>query len=134
MVRVRADHFDAVLPDYRLAWAEDARHACLDNLGPLSDAARALAARSGTTQPADPLARAEMMLGARLYCPDGGKYELSPDGKHVTCSVHGSALNPRQPSAWAGPQASSPLYGTTGLAATLTFLEDGLHVVVTVQR
>lgn len=133
MLRVRADHFDAVLPDYRLAWAEDARHACLDNLGPLSDVARALAARSGTTQPADVPQRAEAMIGARLYCPDGGKYEVSPDGRHVTCSVHGSAVNPRQPSAPAASQPSN-LYGTSGVTAALTFLEDGLHVVVNIQR
>ena len=36
--------------------------------------------------------------------PDGGKYELSADGKRVTCSVHGSAHTPRGPA----PAANSP--------------------------
>ena len=50
MVRIRADHWNAVLPDYRLGWEESSRQACLENLGPLSNVARAMAAggdRSG---------------------------------------------------------------------------------------
>jgi hypothetical protein len=60
---------------------------------------------------------------------------VSPDGRQVTCSVHGSAAAPRQ---FAAPAKNSPMgrlmqdFG--GLTAELTFLEDGLHAVVTIQR
>jgi hypothetical protein len=154
MVRVRPEHFDAVLPEYRLAWAENNRRACLDNLGPLSDAARAVAAKTRpttTTAPttsaaARPLPdeverRAWDAGGARLFCPDGGRYVVSADGRRVSCDVHGSTDAPRQPRSPAaaddGPprgQGGPSLYGTGGVTATLTFLEDGLHAVVTVRR
>jgi hypothetical protein len=141
MVRVRPAHFDAVLPDFRLSWAENNRRACLDNLGPLSGVARAGAAAANPPagpMPTDAQQRAGALVAARLYCPDGGSYERSPDGKRVACSVHGSAASPRQPPSPAatvrnGPPGS-PLYGTAGATATLTFLEDGLHATVTVRR
>jgi hypothetical protein len=77
---------------------------------------------------------------ARLYdthyfCPDGGHYEHASDGKAVTCSVHGTAESPRQTAA---PSESSQLgrlmQSITDASATLLFLEDGLHAVVTVDR
>ena len=49
------------------------------------------ATRSGNVQ-----RQADRLFAVHFYCPDGGKYELSADGKRVTCSVHGSAEAPRQ--------------------------------------
>ncbi len=136
MVRIRADHWHAVLPDYRLGWEENSRQACLGNLGPLSNVARAMAA--GGTAPPTPAAvlrEAERLYATHFYCPDGGRYEVSADGKEVTCSVHGSAALPKQ---LAAPTAESCtarwLQHFGGATAELTFLEDGLHAVVTIQR
>ncbi len=136
MVRIRADHWNAVLPDYRLGWEESSRQACLGNLGPLSNVARAMAAggdRSAT--PAEVLRQAERLYSVHFYCPDGGKYEVSADGKEVTCSLHGSTGSPRQ---LAAPAPASPtarwLKDFGGATAELTFLEDGLHAVVTIER
>src|SRR5262249_13195354 len=136
MVRIRARNWERLLADYRLAWAENNREACLNNLGPLSSAGRALTARRAE----DDMNRALRRLADRLhtvhfFCPEGGQYELSPDGKTVTCSVHGSALAPRQPARPAENTGLGKLMeGLGDLTATLMFLEDGLHAVVTVER
>jgi hypothetical protein len=134
MIRVRPEHWNAVLPEYRLGWEESSRQACLENLGPLSSVGRAMAAM-GATRSDDVQQEAERLFGVHFYCPDGGKYELSADGKRVTCSIHGSIDAPRQLSA---PAAGSPtgrlLSEFGGATAALTFLEDGLHAVVTIQR
>ncbi|MBV8858225.1 MAG: hypothetical protein JOZ02_14940 [Acidobacteria bacterium] len=139
LARVRAGNWNEVLPDYNRAWAENEREACLNNLGPLADAARALTA--GTDAPAgEALDRAtvelaERLAGARFACPEGGTYHVSADGRQVSCSVHGTAAEPRQPVA---PSDESPAGRTmrrlTDLTGTLTFKEDGLHAVLVVKR
>ena len=140
MVRVRPEHWNAVLPEYRLGWEEGSRQACLENLGPLSSVGRMMAAtRStgypGTARSGDVQQEADRLFGVHFYCPDGGKYELSADGKRVTCSVHGSADAPRQLSApAAGSRTGKLLSEFGGATAALTFLEDGLHAVVTIER
>jgi hypothetical protein len=77
----------------------------------------------------------EQYFDSHFFCPDGGRYAWSDDGKCVTCTVHGSASEPRQPAA---PSPASDLGRLLGdlsdLKLTLTFLEDGLHAVVTVSR
>ncbi|MBS0265130.1 MAG: DUF1559 domain-containing protein [Planctomycetes bacterium] len=129
---IRARNWDQVLPDYRLGWAENNRHACLDNLGPLTTAARANSVlRSGP----EVCRCADQLHGVHFFCPDGGHYELDAAGRGMTCSAHGSAQTPRQGAAPAKDQALGKLLSTfTGLEATLTFLEDGLHAVVTIRR
>ncbi len=136
MVRIRPEHWNQVLPTFRLGWAESARVTCLDNLGPLSNVARAMrASGDGKLTANQVLRQAELLYATRCFCPGGGRYVLSPDRTHVTCSVHGTATAPRQPAA---PPAGSPMgrlmKGFGGLTAELTFLEDGLHAVVTVDR
>jgi hypothetical protein len=75
------------------------------------------------------------LAGARFACPEGGAYHVSADGRQVSCSVHGTAADPRQPSA---PSDHSPAGRTmrrlTDLTATLTFMDDGLHAVLVVKR
>jgi hypothetical protein len=136
MVRVRPEHWKEVLPAFQLGWAESSREACLNNLGPLSSVARAVSASGGGhAEPGQVCRQADELYAVHFFCLDGGQYVLSPDGRQVTCSVHGSAAAPLQPAA---PAAGSPMgrlmkdFG--GLTAELTFLEDGLHAVVTVQR
>ncbi|HEX8188606.1 MAG TPA: hypothetical protein VF586_09655, partial [Pyrinomonadaceae bacterium] len=52
LARVRAGNWNEVLPDYNLSWAENEREACLNNLGPLASAARAVAAVSPVAEAA----------------------------------------------------------------------------------
>jgi len=136
MVRIRPEHWDQVLPNFQLGWAESSRQSCLNNLGPLSSVARAVgAAAEGPVGAAEVCRRADMLHGVHFFCPDGGRYELSPDGKQIVCTAHGSAIHPRQMSA---PAKGSPMgrlmQEFAGVTAALTFLEDGLHAVVTVDR
>ena len=134
MVRLRPQNWNQVLADYRLAWAENNRVACLHNLGPLSSVGRAVDARSedGERQLNH---LTEKFYGVRFFCPEGGRYLVSPDGKNVTCTIHGSGQSSRQPAAPTGKSPSSRLLNElTGLTTTLQFLEDGLHAVMTIDR
>jgi hypothetical protein len=136
MVRVRAKNWKEPLPDFRLGWEENNRRACLNNLAPLSSVVRAVKAAE---IPGDRAAYIENFsrefCGAHLFCPDGGKYEVAPDGKSVVCSKHGTMASPRQALA---PDETAPagkaISSFAGMTAALTFMEDGLHAVVTIDR
>lgn len=139
MVRIRARNWQRVLTDYRLGWAENNREACLNNLGPLASAGRAVVAASPNASPPERDRQlrqlADRLHAVHFFCPEGGHYHLSADGKSVTCDVHGSALAPKQPSAPSDTTGLGKLMDELGDAtATLTFMEDGLHAVVTVER
>jgi hypothetical protein len=60
---------------------------------------------------------------------------LGRDGRAVTCSLHGWARQPRQ-HATAREQArwDKLVSGLGGMTITLTFLEDGLRAVLTIDR
>ncbi len=136
MIRIRPEHWNQILATFRLGWAESSRQSCLDNLASLSSVARAMRAsiEAELTMKAVQQRAAEVQ-GVDFFCPDGGKYELSVDGTQVTCSVHGGTDQPRQQAA---PSAGSPIDRVmkdfAGATAELTFLEDGLHAVVTIRR
>ena len=119
------------------SWAENNRQACIANLGPLSSVGRALPAGDKGTDPAgrakQALALAEEVYAVQFFCPEGGKYHLSADGRRCSCSIHGDALNPRQ-GLTPAPGAPSAMDHFGGLTATLTFLEDGLHAVLIIDR
>jgi hypothetical protein len=143
MARIRAQQWNEVLPDYSLGWAENDREACLNNLGPLAGVSRALAARApGQLASLDPaeinktvLDYASKLYAVHLFCPEGGTYTSSPDGKSVSCSIHGNALAPRQPSAPSENSASGKVMrNLSGMTATLTFLPEGLRAVVVINR
>jgi hypothetical protein len=142
LVKIRACNWKHELTYNRRGWAENERQACIHNLGPLSSVARAVTASLGLIGEDELAGLAERIVeeADRLHqvhfaCPAGGHYVLSADGQHMTCSVHGSALEPHQPPA---STADSPLgkrleqFG--GLTATLTFMEEGLRAVVVVER
>jgi hypothetical protein len=145
LARVRARNWNDVLPDYQLAWAENEREACLNNLAAIGDAARALGPRaagpageqslSGEALDRAVLELADRLHGTRHFCPEGGAYHVSAGGREVSCSVHGTLSAPRQPAA---PSDRSPagrtMRGLSDLTATLTFMEDGLHAVLVVNR
>jgi hypothetical protein len=135
MARVRPENWDRILPAFQLGWAEASREACLNNLGPLDAIARAAAAEGNDTKSAEVRRQAEAVHGVHFFCPDGGKYELSADGRQFVCSVHGTAARPQQPAA---PGPRSPMgkimKDFAGATAELIFLEDGLHAVMTIER
>src|SRR4029078_9000394 len=89
LLRIRAENWNDVLPDFRLGWAEHNRQACLKNLAVLSNAARALVAQGGgevTAESREALSRQIHQFADRLYavhhfCPDDGQYVLAADGK-----------------------------------------------------
>ncbi len=139
LLRLRPNQWERVLPSFRLGWAESNRQACLHNLGPLSSLMRALppAARGGSGKgvPEELDRLAQRVHDAHFFCPEGGRYEIGADGWQVTCSVHGSAMHPKQPAA--PLEASEQAKATAELAdlwIALKFLEDGLHAVVTIEK
>ncbi len=147
MVRLRPLNWNEVLSDFRLSWAENDREACLNNLGALSGVSRALTARlpgattttmnSPTGEELDKLVwqYADKFQAVHLFCPEGGRYTTASDGRSVACSIHGSILDPRQPSA--PTEASAPsklLRELAGASATLNFTQDGLRAVVVIDR
>ena len=127
-----------MLDDYKLGWAENNRQACTNNLGPLSSVGRAVGHvgdKNGEQAGKEAQRLADELYAVHFFCPEGGKYLLSPDGKTCSCSVHGSARDPRQniaPNDAAGPGKVLQEFG--GLTATLTFMEDGLHAVIIIDR
>jgi hypothetical protein len=141
MARVRAEHWNEVLPDFNLSWAENERDACLNNLGPLADISRALTA-TAPGQPTAPsdinravLDQADRLHAVHYFCPDGGSYVVSPDGKSVSCTVHGTALAPRQPSSPSPASAAGrAMRSLNDMTATLTFLPEGLRATVVINR
>ncbi len=139
MVRLRPRNWDRVLTDYRLGWAENNREACLHNLGPLSSLSRALTSKAAGRS-ADELDAELRRLSARLYgvhffCPEDGRYAVSADGKTASCAVHGTALAPRQPRAPSDKSDLGKLLREfADMTLALTFMEDGLHAVVTIER
>jgi hypothetical protein len=139
MVRLRPTHWDQALPGFRLGWAENNRAACIHNLGPLSSAARTLCGTNGnlswdtrTQQVHDCAAR---VYGTTFCCPEGGRYELTKDGKSMTCSVHGSALEARQPLEPAADSVTGRLMGSlSDVTAAVTLTPAGPRLSLTIER
>ena len=98
MVRIRPGNWSRVLDNYQLGWAENNREACLHNIGPMTSLARAFAqstaGKSAEQVHAGLISLGERFYDAHFYCPDGGKYQMAPDGKSVVCTLHGSACLP----------------------------------------
>lgn len=142
MIRVRPENWNQVLTDYRLGWADNNRLACLNNLGPLASVARAFTAPLNKLDDSDfdalsqrACRQADKIHGTHFFCPEGGIYHLATDGKTMTCSVHGSVLDPHQPTAPSEETGlGSIMKHFKGITTTLTFTEDGLRAVMTIER
>ncbi|MEO1996138.1 MAG: hypothetical protein ABGZ17_12770 [Planctomycetaceae bacterium] len=142
MLRIRADHWNQILKHFQLGWSESSREAGLNNLSMLSNVARAESVSNPDWETMNEAQRmagvrraAEAVYGCRFFCPDGGHYHTLHDGQVVACGIHGTAISPRQlvrPSQ-AGPLGQA-LQDFRGATATLSFLEDGLRAVVTIDR
>lgn len=130
MVRIRPKNWAQMLPNFQLGWAESHRLACLENVGRMSSLARLIEAGGG-----DLPSRAHTLYGVDLFCPCGGGYETDGTGTHAACTVHGSARQPRQPQIGvAGGAMDKLLEEFSEMTLTLTFLEDGLHATLHVDR
>jgi hypothetical protein len=142
LLKIRAANWKEELEYNRRGWAENHRQACINNLGPLSSVAQAFTASLGHIDEqelprvaAQILREAERLHQLHFFCPEGGHYVLSPDGKHITCSIHGSALVPCQPLVAPNRDSFSKcLEQFGGLTTTLTFMKEGLRAVVVIER
>jgi hypothetical protein len=142
MLRIRPENWRQVLPEYRLGWAENNRRAVLNHLSMLSGVARAMVAQEPAMLKQDPataakqiVRQAEELYGVQFVPPDGGEYLLSRDGRSITHSLYGSQLEPRQlATPVPGGEHAALLESFAGVTAELTFLDDGLHAVLTIER
>jgi hypothetical protein len=142
MVRIRPENWQRVLSAFQLGWAENNREACINNLGSLSNVARALTVGVENMDERDSAAQAERcrhradeLYDRHAFCPDGGEYVLAPDGRGMVCTRHGSLAKPRQELAPIGTSALGKLLKDfRGMTASLVFLDDGLHATVEIDR
>jgi hypothetical protein len=142
MVRIRPENWGRVLPEYQLGWAENNRRAVLNHLSMLSNVARAAVAENPELLKQDPASAAQIIVrqaedlyGVHFVSPDGGQYLLAKSGHRITHSIYGSQIEPIQRQApSAKGQHAELLKGFAGATAELTFLEDGLHAILTIER
>ena len=136
-VTIHREQWKHILPSMRLSWDEAARNACLDNIGPLTSAARVAASSHHDVADVTPeqlAVSASTIYGGVHRCPCGGRYTYTKDGK-VVCDVHGNAHHPQQPAPDAGNGGSLEMLNSfSEIRVLLTFLEDGLHAVLEVDR
>jgi hypothetical protein len=141
MVRLRPQHWNRALENFQLGWEESNRQACLKNLGPLGSLSRALNSTGHGSGAGQPVAFSEVTKYAarlhdvRYFCPDGGQYAVGEHGASCTCSVHGTLLAPRQaPKPAEASELGKLLRDFQDMNVSLTFLEDGLHATVVLER
>ncbi len=135
MLRIRPEHWNKIKPHFRIGWAESERRACLNCLSPLSNAAKANLSTVGSDVAMDNTRRlAEHVFGGPLLCPTHGEHVIDPDTGRVSCSLHGEAIEPKQPVASRGGLITDFAESLEDVRLELTFLEDGLHAVVTVAK
>jgi hypothetical protein len=141
MVRVRAENWKEVFSHFQLGWAENNREACLRNHDAIHGVSRALL-RSHTGDKTDLLqiaknanTSAERLFGYRAFCPDGGHYHLTADGKLVRCTVHGTTyLSKQQLTPNTKAKLGKLSQELKQVTAELTFTKEGLHAVLTMDR
>jgi len=113
-----------------LGWQEELRQACHKNLPLVAILLKPLGL------PADSLGPAVLGLrGYQPYCPSGGHYLIDEQNGAVTCTVHGSDWQPKQPAA--GDKGSKTLTLVNSLErvnARLAFTPEGLMTTVDIRR
>ena len=133
LVHVRPDNWNRVKPHYTIGWNESERRACMNNLGPLADIARAEGAQRHSIAHTQVQSRAAQSRQFRYFCPCGGHYSHSAEAL-ATCSVHGSVNSPTQPIRAPNGNLNQLVSQLSDVRLQLSFLEDGLHAVVTIER
>jgi hypothetical protein len=140
MLRFRPEHWRKILPTYQLGWVSSARQRTLDNAALISPFLRTYLATHADSGRDEELVQgvqkiAEQVHGVQFLLPDGGEFQLSADRTSIVHSRFGDGLVPHQPDK---PSPDGDLQKALsefkGLSAQLTFLEDGLHAVVTIDR
>jgi len=134
---IHRQQWNRIMPSVRLSWDEAARQACLDNIGPLTSTARVAAGShhdDSDVAPDELVATASSIYGGVHRCPCGGHYIQTKDGR-IVCSVHGNADHPQQPTPNAPNGGSLEMLNSfSEIRVQLTFLEDGLHAVLEIDR
>ena len=59
---------------------------------------------------------------------------MDPDAGHVSCNLHGTAEGPLQPMKDSAGQIANFAESLHDVRLELTFMEDGLHTVVTIEN
>jgi hypothetical protein len=135
LFRVRAGHWNEVLPADRLGWAESNREACLENVGPLTSVLRALSTGGIEGRLGQVADVAQRITGIQFYCPEGGHYDVTPDGRAVRCSVHGSPADSYQSDRPAqGSEVARLMRSLNQFTASVTFERDGLFARLEIDR
>ena len=137
VLRIRPESWSKFLPTCYRGWAETNRRACQANHVPLAAVARMLLSANPDRRPtAEEVVREHTALfGRRPFCPEGGTYVVSEDGKSVECTVHGGLDESLQP-----PKPSDDcvqmrrLRATRSIQVRLLLLEDGLHTFIDVEK
>lgn len=137
---INHEHWHKVQSDADLLWLDNNRKACLKNLAPLTVLARSVAGlrHNGDLLPGDILHAASLCssVAAKAFCPDGGVYTFDSSSGNVYCTVHGGRGQSRQSvNLSESSNASTALLRSLKRSyAQLTFLEDGLHGELVVER
>jgi hypothetical protein len=125
---IAPERWRAIGPAMALAYAEDARAACVGNLGWIEALGAAY-----RKPPHDLDAESLAMLGAVFACPDGGRYAVGGDGRSL-CAVHGSKEAQRQgPRPQPGSPAAYLLERVRRASARLSFTAEGIATSVDVR-
>lgn len=136
MLELRPERWNEVCQDVLSGWRENERIACHGNLVSLTVSARALHAvsnkqNSGAVSSGDLMDLLHRNTETSRLCPDSGIYRYDPLSCEVSCSVHGTLSEPRQPTEATVPVLKQHLSSAT---AGLRFLEDGLHANIMLRR
>jgi hypothetical protein len=124
------ENFDRIAETTGLAWQEQIRQACTNNLGSLwaLHRYRGVEATSWAEQ-------SLLVNGYRPFCPAGGTYSYDPAAEKVVCSAHGHAHRPRQP---ARPDPNMPVNAFAAslktLSSSLSFTEEGIMTKVLLEK
>jgi len=113
-----------------LGWQEDLRHACHKNL-PLT----AILLNTMGLPAASLENTVAGLRGYQPYCPSGGHYVIDERTGAASCTIHGTARQPKQPAA--GDKSSRTISLVNSLErvnARIAFTPEGLMTTVDIKR
>ncbi len=113
-----------------IGWQEELRHACHNNIPLVSIMMVNLGISEDKVN-----SSIEHLRGYDHYCPSGGKYSIIPGTKAVTCSVHGTKWNPRQPAGNSADSKTMQLVNSIEkINARMAFTPEGLMTTLEIKR